>query len=83
MVAKNQRCKKAEQSAIEMALAAIEGRPNPLDDPELRKVSPDPTSLDMPEEEYREVHSTLRHSHSHVDACAVCGSPLWDDCMDA
>ena len=34
---------------MSLAIAAVEGRPNPLDDPALAPVDPAPTSLDLPD----------------------------------
>lgn len=36
--------------AVEIAVAVIEGRTNPLDDPELAAVDPAPVSLGLPDE---------------------------------
>lgn len=38
--------KKPKKSAVEMAIAAVEGNPNPLD-MDMRSIDPDPTSLDL------------------------------------
>ncbi len=54
--------RKPEQSAVDLAIAAIEGRPNPLDDPEMAKVSPDRTSLDLPDERGRPVGEVRRRN---------------------
>ena len=40
--------KRPAESDVQMAIA-IEGRPNPLEDPEMSEVSPDPGSLDLPD----------------------------------
>jgi hypothetical protein len=38
--------KKPEKSAVELAVAALEGNPNPLD-MDMRDIDPAPTSLDL------------------------------------
>jgi hypothetical protein len=38
--------KKPKKSAVELAVAALEGSPNPLD-MDMRSIDPDPTSLDL------------------------------------
>jgi hypothetical protein len=79
VIVRNPRPRKPEQSAVEMALAAIEGRPSPLDDADMETVNPDPSSLDLPEE-YEEMCSP-RRTHPAADACIICGQPLCDDCV--
>jgi len=49
MTARRLRPKERIDSDVALALEAIEGRPNPLDDPEMNKVDPDLSSLDLPE----------------------------------
>ncbi len=46
MMARNPQPKKPEESAVELAVAALEGSPNPLD-MDMRAIDPDPTSLDL------------------------------------
>ena len=41
--------KKPYQSAVSLAVAAVEHRPSPLDDPEMAVVDPAPISLDLPD----------------------------------
>jgi hypothetical protein len=64
---------------VDLALAALDGNPNPLD-MDTRDIDPDPTSLDMPEEKCQTMRSPHR-SHTAADACIVCGSPLCEDCV--
>ena len=47
MMARNPQPKKPEKSAVELAVAALEGSPNPLD-MDMRDIDPAPTSLDLP-----------------------------------
>lgn len=67
------------KTAVKLAIAAVEGRPNPLDDADLTKVNPDRTSLDLLEEEHHGACS--RWGRPAVDRCPECGSPLCDDCL--
>ena len=41
--------KRPHQSAVNLAIAAIGDRPNPLDDPEMAAVNPERISLDLPD----------------------------------
>jgi hypothetical protein len=47
MVVRNQRHKKAKEFPEDLAIAAIEGNPNPLD-ADMTGIDPAPTSLDLP-----------------------------------
>jgi hypothetical protein len=67
------------RTAVKLAIAAVEGRPSPLDDADLTTVNPDRTSLDLPEEEHQEACS--RCGRPAVDTCPECGSPLCEDCV--
>ena len=69
---------------VDLAIAAIEGRPNPLDDPEMAKVHPDRTSLDLPPgtaSVREEVCSNPRCPRPASGLCPTCGSPLCPDCL--
>ncbi len=71
--------KKGQESAVALAIAAVEGRPNPLDDPEMAKVNPHPGSLDLPDGDGPAVGRL--HSHAHgsrrsTGVCPECGSRL-------
>ncbi len=46
MVVRNPRPRKPDQSAVELAIAALDGSPNPLD-MDMMGIDPDPTSLDL------------------------------------
>jgi hypothetical protein len=46
MMARNPQPKKPEESAVELAVAALDGNPSPLD-MDMRAIDPDPTSLDL------------------------------------
>jgi hypothetical protein len=83
---RNLQRKKSRMTDVELALAAIEGRPNPLDDPEMAEVNPDPTSLDLPQEDgcfTGELCSNPRCSRRAVERCARCGSPLCETCLSS
>jgi hypothetical protein len=67
---------------VALAIAAIEGRPNPLDDAEMAKVNPDRISLDLPERDGRlagGARSGTGRSGNGVEACIVCGQSPWED----
>lgn len=57
------------RSAVDLAVAALDGSPNPLDT-DMRDIDPDRTSLDLPEEEHR----------PGADRCMHCGSKLCEEC---
>ena len=69
--------RKPNKSAVEMAVAAVEGNANPLDE-DMSDVNPDRTSLDLPVEEHRE--SCSRCGRPTVQRCPACGSPVCGDC---
>ena len=46
MVEETRSPKKPEQSAVDLAIAALDGNPSPLD-MDMRAIDPDPTSLDL------------------------------------
>jgi hypothetical protein len=75
MAAKNPQRRRREQSAVDLAIGILDGNPNPLDE-DLSAVNPDPTNLDLPEEECRPMCSNPRCSHPGVDDCIICGQPL-------
>jgi hypothetical protein len=84
MVTRNLQRKKSRMTDVELALAAIEGRPNVLDDPEMAAVSPEPTSLDLPDRDDRftdELCSNPRCPRPARAACPACGSPLHEGCL--
>jgi hypothetical protein len=47
MMARNPQPKKPEESAVELAVAALDGNPDPLD-MDMSGIDPAPTSLDLP-----------------------------------
>jgi hypothetical protein len=65
-------------SDVDLAIAALDGNPNPLD-VDMSAVDPDPTSLDLPYEEHGETCSLC--SRPAVDQCPECGSPLCGNCL--
>ena len=75
MVVSNPQPKKPKESAVELAVAALDGTPNPLDE-DMSAVNPDRTSLDLPEEDYQEMCS-----RPAVDTCPECECPLCEDCV--
>jgi len=62
----------------ELADAFLNGTKNPLDE-DMSAVSPDRTSLDLPDEGHQEMCSPC--GRPAVDRCPECGSPLCDDCV--
>jgi hypothetical protein len=70
--------KRLKESAVDLAIAALDGNPNPLD-ADMSEVDPDPTGLDLPYEEHRETCS--RCDRPAVDQCPQCGSPLCEECL--
>lgn len=64
---------------MELAVAAVvDGNLNPLD-VDMSGVSPDRTSLDLPEEEHQERCS--RCGRPAVERCLECGSTLCGECV--
>jgi hypothetical protein len=78
MTANSPKLKRSMRTDVNLAIAAVEGRPNPLDDADLTKVNPDRTSLDLPDEGHQETCS--RCGRPAVGRCTNCGSPLCGDC---
>jgi hypothetical protein len=79
MTANSPKPKRSMRTAVNLAIAAVEGRPSPLDDADLAKVNPNRTSLDLPDEGHRETCS--RCGRPAVDRCPQCGCPLCEDCV--
>jgi hypothetical protein len=69
--------KAPKKSAVALAVASLDGTPNPLDQ-DMSAVSLDRTSLDLPEGKYQEVCS--RCGSPAVERRPECGSPLCGDC---
>jgi hypothetical protein len=46
MMGETHNCKKAKPTAVDLAVAALDGNPSPLD-MDMRAIDPDPTSLDL------------------------------------
>ena len=74
MVVAVHKSKRLKKSAVDLAIAAVEGNPNPLDVE--MDIDPDPTTLGLPEEEYQEACSNPRCSRPAVGTCSECGSLL-------
>jgi hypothetical protein len=70
--------RKLKKSGVALAIAALDGNPNPLD-MDMSSVDTHPTGLDLPEEPYHEMCS--RCSRPAVGACMECGSRLCEDCI--
>lgn len=68
MVVRNLQPKMPKESIVDVAIAALDGNPSPLD-MDARDIDLDPTSLDMPEEEYQEARSNPRCTCPDMDAC--------------
>lgn len=64
--------KEWNESSVAMALAAVEGNPNPLD-VGMRSIDPAPTSLDLDGCEQRDACSNSRCSRPAADLCILCG----------
>ncbi len=75
MMGKNRKSKNQVDSAVRMAIAAVENERRPVDIP-VADVDPSPGALDLPEMEQMYSH---RRRRSAVDRCPECGSPLCED----
>jgi hypothetical protein len=64
-----------QNTLLEMAISALDGTPNPLDQD--LSVDPSPSSIDLPEEKCQTMCS--RRSHPTADDCLICGQPLCDE----
>ena len=73
MALRNLRPKKQGQTALELALMAIEPYVNPLD-ADMSGVGTDPTDLDLGDG----TEAAVCPNHRYV--CAECGAPLHGDC---
>jgi len=72
------------ESDVALVLEAIEGRPNPLDDPEMAAVSPDRTSLDLWDGDGRplgEGQLGAHRSRHSFHACIICGQSPCEHCV--
>jgi hypothetical protein len=77
MATRKHQPKEPKESAVDLAVAAVEGNANPLDE-DMSAVSPDRTSLDLPDEGHQETCS--RCARPAMDRCPECGSPLCENC---
>jgi hypothetical protein len=66
------------QTALELALMAIEPNANPLD-ADMSGVGSDPTDLDLDDAEEAEICSKPRRSRPAADACIICRQSPCDD----
>lgn len=73
----NRERKEQNESSVAMALAAVEGNPNPLD-VDMRSIDPNPTSLDLGGGDERDACSNGRRSRTAADQCIVCGQSSED-----
>ena len=84
MAVRNPQPKEPDKSAVELAVAALDGNPNPVD-MDMNGIDPAPTSLDLPQEGdgyfTGEMCSNPRCTRRTVDACSGCGSPLCEECV--
>jgi len=78
MVKRIRNLKTPKISDVDLAIAALDGNPNPLDQ-DMSEVDPAPTSLDLPYDDSQEACS--RCDRPAVDACPACGSPLCEECL--
>lgn len=70
--------KNPKESAIRMAVLAVQGNPSVMDTP-MGGIDPSPGALDLPDKVHRPVCS--RCGRPAVDRCPECGCPLCDDCV--
>lgn len=70
-----------KMSAVELAVAAVDGNASPMD---LDDLDPAPTALDPPREgDDRFTGETCSNppcTRRAVDECIICGQPLCEDC---
>jgi hypothetical protein len=76
MMEKNRKSKNQVESAVRMAVRAVEDDRSPLDIP-VAGVDPSPGALDLPEME----QPCSRCGRPAEDTCPECGSPLCEDCV--
>jgi hypothetical protein len=79
MAIRKPRPKEPRQSAVDLAIAAIEESPSVMDMP-MTGFDPSPGALDLPDEEQRQAYS--RRGEPAVDSCPECGCPLCEECVD-
>jgi len=78
MMTRNLQPRQTGYSVVDIAVAALDGNPNPLDMP-MEGIDPSPTSLDMLEGERQEMCS--RRMRPAEDTCIICGQPPCDGCV--
>jgi len=79
MAFRKPRPRKPKESGVDLALAALEPRANPLDMP-MARFDPSPTALDLDDGDESETCSNPRCLDNGVEACIVCGqSPCEHD----
>jgi hypothetical protein len=78
MMTRNPQSKKPRDTDMELAIAALDGNPNPVD-MDMTGIDPAPTSLDLDEGEKSEMCSTPPCSRPAVDECMICGQPLREE----
>ena len=78
MAARNQQPNKPGNPDVELAIAALDGNPNPLD-MAMEGIDPDPTSLDL-EGSQQAMCSSPRRPRPAEDNCIICGQPVCEDC---
>ena len=70
--------KEPKESALVLAIAAVEGQPNAMD-MDMAGIDPSPGALDLPEQEQLGVCS--RCGRRAVGRCPECGSPVCCRCL--
>jgi hypothetical protein len=83
MTKKNLMRKKPKRADAELAVAVLDGNPNPVDQ-DMSMVDPDPTCLDLPGENDGRFKggtcSNPRCRRPATEKCARCGSPVCRHC---
>lgn len=66
-------------TAVELAIAALDGNPNPLD-MDFSSVGESRSDLDLDDADENGICSKPRRSHPSAETCIICGQPLCDAC---
>jgi hypothetical protein len=72
-------CKTPKETTLELAVASLDGTPNPLD-MDFSGVGESPSDLDLVDAEETEICSKPRRSHPAAETCIICGQPVCEDC---
>jgi hypothetical protein len=68
-----------KESVAELAVASLDGTPNPLD-MDFSGVGESPSDLDLDDADEAAICSKPRRSHPAADTCIICGQPVFEDC---